>query len=83
MMIFCIVASTIAIILCSITAIFSFMAYSRVVGMEKSTHQVQWMHVDPKENGPDGEEESPINNYNEAVHKEWKQMYPDLSEEQV
>lgn len=36
-----------------ITAIFSFLAYARVVGMEKSTHQIQWMPAEQAKTGED------------------------------
>ena len=43
------VLSILAIILTSITAIFSVLAYSNVVGLKNSTHQIQYMPVDPNE----------------------------------
>lgn len=40
------IVSIISIILTGITAGFSVFAYAKVVGMEKSTHQVQWVPLD-------------------------------------
>ena len=45
-----------AMIFTVVTAIFSFMAYSRVVGMEKSTHQVSWMPLDPQNPSKTGDD---------------------------
>lgn len=56
-----IILSSVAIILTMITAGFSFLAYSKVVGMEKSTHKIEY--VAP--NGPTGEE----------LAKKFKKMY--------
>lgn len=40
------ILSIVSVLFTIITAIFSFLAYAKVVGMEKSTHQIQWMPVD-------------------------------------
>lgn len=49
------VLSLVATLLSCITAIFAIMAYCKVVGMEKSTHQIQW--VDPTASaGPMGKD---------------------------
>lgn len=34
------------VIACVTGCIFAFLAYSKVVGLEKSTHKIQWMPVD-------------------------------------
>ncbi len=38
------------------TAIFSILAFCKVVGMEKSTHQIQWMPVEGENQNPTGKE---------------------------
>ena len=48
------VLSIVSILFTGITAFFSIMAYAKVVGMEKSTHQIQWVPVD--EDGKTGKE---------------------------
>lgn len=49
-----IILSILSILFTMITAIFAFLAYAKVVGMEKSTHQIQWMPVeDTKNTGED------------------------------
>lgn len=40
------ILSLVSILFTMVTAIFSLLAYAKVVGMEKSTHQIQWMPVD-------------------------------------
>lgn len=40
------VLSIVSVLFTIITAIFSFLAYAKVVGMEKSTHQIQWMPIE-------------------------------------
>jgi hypothetical protein len=40
------ILSLLAVILTAITSIFSFLAYARVVGLENSTHKIQWVPVD-------------------------------------
>lgn len=46
-----IILSVISVILTAITSIFSFMAYAKVVGMEKSTHKIQYVPVPTDEEG--------------------------------
>lgn len=43
------VLSSTAILLTGITAIFSVLAYAKVVGMEKSTHQISWEPIKVEE----------------------------------
>ena len=50
-----IILSSIAIILTAITAGFSVLAYAKVVGMEKSTHKVQFVPQNDM-TGPTGPE---------------------------
>jgi len=40
------VLSLVAVLFTGVTSIFAVLAYAKVVGMEKSTHQIQWMPVD-------------------------------------
>lgn len=47
------ILSIVSILFTMVTAIFSFLAYARVVGMEKSTHQIQWMPADEVKTGED------------------------------
>jgi hypothetical protein len=51
--VWCTVLSVLAVLVSSITAIFSIMAYSRVVGLEKSTHQIQYVPLDQPKTGED------------------------------
>ena len=68
-----------------VTAGFSVLAYIKVVGMEKSTHQVQWMPIDtPEEADPkfDGEgNELPTES--QLLKDMAEKMYPDIDEEMV
>lgn len=44
-----------------VSMIFSILAYSRVVGLEKSTHQIQYMPAPtPEPYSPDSDEEGPF-----------------------
>lgn len=73
-----------AVILSSITAIFSVLAYSKVVGMEKSTHQIQWMPVDqPNQEVIQPESEVDSRKYEEQMYKDFRKIYPDIHSEQV
>lgn len=47
----CLVMAISAILFSIITAPFAILAYCKVVGMEKSTHQIQW--VNPDDVSPD------------------------------
>lgn len=49
---FVLVISLTAVLFSAITVIFSLAAYAKVVGMEKSTHRIQYAPLD----GPSGEE---------------------------
>lgn len=82
------VLSLLSIILCSITVVFSILAYSRVVGMEKSTHQVQWMPIetpsDHLKDEYDGlDEEEIVQRERKKLYEQYNKMYPDVEEEQV
>lgn len=80
----CLVLSLLSIILTTVTAIFSFLAYSKVVGMEKSTHQIQWMPVDSPDNSGDNEKsEEDIEKYEKELYNQFGKMYPDIEQEQV
>lgn len=86
----CLVLSLLSIILCSVTAIFSFMAYARVVGMEKSTHQLQWMPIDspsdesePTTQLHDDDLGNELTKKDREYLKQFRDMYPDVEEEQV
>ena len=67
------VISLLAIILTCITSVFSILAYCKVVGLEKSTHKIEWM--DPsKHTGPTGKD----------LAKAFSEhMYPDTEREQL
>jgi len=67
-----IILSLVSVILTSITAIFSILAYAKVIGMEKSTHQIQWQPIPEQESGPVGKE---------LVEKMKETMYPDIEHE--
>jgi hypothetical protein len=43
---FSVIASVISLILCCITAIFSFKAYASVVGLQNSTHQISYVPLE-------------------------------------
>ena len=74
------ILSLLSIILTSITAIFSFMAYCKVIGMEKSTHQVAYMPVPT----PQEQEQMEKNPTGENLAKEMgDKMYPDMEDEFV
>jgi hypothetical protein len=63
------VLSICAILFSATTAILSFMAWSTVVGLKNSTHQIQWMPIPDEEKGPEGED---------LVKEMGEHMYPDL-----
>ena len=65
------VFSLTAILFSAITAIFSFAAYAKVVGMEKSTHKLQYV---PAGEGPVGKE---------LADKMKKTLYPDDEDEYI
>jgi len=69
-----IIFSLTSLIVTSITAVFSILAYAKVVGMEKSTHQIQWQPIPEQESGPVGKE---------LVDKMKETMYPDIDHEYV
>lgn len=50
------VLSSTAVLLTMITAGFSILAYAKVVGMEKSTHQIQWEPVPADPNAQTGKD---------------------------
>lgn len=67
-----------AIFLSGVTAIFSILAYCKVVGFENSTHQIQYMPApQPKPYEPEGEEE-PFGPTGEELVKRFN---PDYEEE--
>lgn len=37
-----------AFVFSGITAVFSILAYSEVVGLRKSTHRIEWQPIDPE-----------------------------------
>lgn len=83
-MILPLVLSIVSIILTSITAIFSVLAYARVVGMEKSTHQIQWMPVDAPTLSEDNKDPTKQDPRVKQMMKDFKQhMYPDVEDEMV
>ena len=45
-MVWCLVMAIISVLFSLVTGVFAFLSYSKVVGMEKSTHQVQWVPMD-------------------------------------
>lgn len=49
-----IILSSVAFIFSAITAVFSFYAYSYMVGVSKSTHQVQLVPAEEMANNPTG-----------------------------
>jgi len=69
-----IIFSLVSILLTTITSIFSILAYAKVIGMEKSTHQIQWQPIPESESGPVGKE---------LVDKMKETMYPDIEHEFV
>ena len=81
------VVSGLALILSTITVIFSIMAYCKVIGLEKSTHQIQYMPV-PHESVPDSTEEQDedLSTLNGGVDKDLmkgmrEHMYRDINNE--
>jgi len=67
-----------SVILCAVTAIFSVLSYCKVVGLENSTHQVQWMPMEtPEKEGDKPSEPSPM------VDAFKKHVYPNINDEQV
>jgi len=67
------VISLVAIILTCLTAVFSILAYCKVVGLEKSTHKIEWM--DPsKHTGPTGKD---------LAKAFGEHVYPDIEREQL
>lgn len=63
------VLSICAILFSATTAILSFLAWSTVVGLKNSTHQIQWMPIPDEEKGPEGED---------LLKDMGEHMYPDL-----
>jgi len=71
-----------SIILCAVTAIFSVLAYSKVVGLENSTHQVQWMPMEDQK--PEDIQQTEQPEKESELSKQFrKHMYPDINDEQV
>lgn len=68
------VASLVSIIFTGITAFFSIVAYCKVVGMEKSTHKIEWMPLPNDGGGLKGEN---------LVKAFKEKMYPDMENEYV
>lgn len=62
-----------ALMFSAVTAIFSILSYAKVVGMEKSTHQIQYMPIEQ----PGAENESPNFNSEEAR----KSLYPTFEDD--
>jgi len=50
------VLSICAILFTGVTAFFSVMAYAKVIGMEKSTHRIEWKPIPIEEQGPTGQD---------------------------
>ena len=50
------IIAMVALVIGTIGAIFAFLAYSTVVGVQNSTHQVAFQHLDPSEMGPTGDD---------------------------
>lgn len=71
-----------SIILCSITAIFSILSFCKVVGLEKSTHQIQWMPIDSPTETSDNKPKQRPDDLSPIV-KDFMKMYPDVESEQV
>jgi hypothetical protein len=69
--VWCAVLSLFAVLVSSITAIFSIMAYSKVVGMEKSTHKIQYVPLDSPKTGEDLDKSM----YEAFGHKDEEQDY--------
>jgi len=79
------VLSLVSILFTLVTAIFSVLAYSKVVGMEKSTHQVAWMPVEepnPSVLSTETDEEPEQPTESELMKAMVKHMYKE-DEEQV
>jgi len=82
-----------ALFLTIVTSVFSVLAYCKVVGMEKSTHQVQWVPLEEASESSDDadrEEEELLKRtaqglppLEKKVVREFKKMYPDMDIEQV
>lgn len=53
----------------AITAVFSILAYAKVVGMEKSTHQIQYVPMD-----------APANDTAQSPAELAKKLYPDYED---
>ncbi len=49
-----------ALLFSATTAVFSFIAYSRVVGLEKSTHRVEYVPLDGPEARPPTKKKEPL-----------------------
>ena len=79
------VLSITSILFTLVTAIFSVLAYSKVIGMEKSTHQVAWMPVeepDPSVLSGESNDEPEQPTESELMKSMIKHMYSE-EEEQV
>ena len=55
LMVWCLVMAILAVILSVVGGTFAFLSYAKVVGMEKSTHQVAWMPME-ESSSPTGKE---------------------------
>jgi uncharacterized membrane protein (DUF106 family) len=78
-----VIISFVCIILTAITAIFSILAYARVVGMEKSTHQIAWQNVPEPTQELTEEEEKAEMERKKALMKQFDDMYTGHEDEQV
>lgn len=67
-----------------VTAVFSVLAYSKVVGLENATHQVAWMDVETPVKEPEFDREgNEVQSESQLFKDMASKMYPDVDEEQV
>lgn len=67
------VLSLTSVLFTAITAVFALKAYATVLGMEKSTHQIQWQPIPQEEAGPVGEDL--VKEFSDKMYKDVDQEY--------
>lgn len=82
----CIVLSVLSVLFGFCSLFFAVMAYAKVIGMEKSTHRIQWMPMDYGNGDTSGQvsgEDDGMPRVSKIVDDFRKHVYPDMESEQV
>ena len=77
------VMSICSVLFTLVTAAFSVLSYSKVIGMEKSTHQIQWMPVEEPVEPRYDQEGNELPTESQLLQDMKKHMYSDSELEQL